>query len=304
MSGHKSVGLRIDVDTLRGTREGVLRLCEVFDKHAVRGSFFFTLGPDNSGKAIWNVFRQKGFLKKMLRTNALALYGWGTITSGLFGKAKEIGATCPESLRTAAKAGHETGFHAWDHRRWQDHVWNMKTEEIGAHYLQGFAEFERILGFKPKCAAAPSWRTSPDALAMQDGLGLDYASDIRFGRACFLSHAGRRFSTLQIPASSRCLEEYQTAGTGDEDDIIEGIVGELLKADCPTITVHAEVEGNIYAKYLDNLITRIQSRVGPLVPLGTIAAQTLKNRDSVPVFELSRTGIAGRSGQVSSAKGA
>ena len=68
--------------------------------------------------------------------------------------------------------------------------------------------------------------------------------------------------------------------------------------------VHAEVEGNIYAKYLDNLITRIQSRVGPLVPLGAIAAQTLKNRDSVPVFELSRTGIAGRSGQVSSAKGA
>ena len=46
------LALKIDVDTLRGTREGVPNLVVLLKKYGADATFLFSLGPDHTGRAI------------------------------------------------------------------------------------------------------------------------------------------------------------------------------------------------------------------------------------------------------------
>jgi undecaprenyl phosphate-alpha-L-ara4FN deformylase len=68
------LALKIDVDTWRGTLQGVPRLVEILRRHRAGASFLFSLGPDHTGRAIKRVFRP-GFMKKVQRTSVVSHYG-------------------------------------------------------------------------------------------------------------------------------------------------------------------------------------------------------------------------------------
>jgi len=65
-----NLALKIDVDTLRGTREGVPALAELLRKHGADATFLWSLGPDHTGRAIRRVLRP-GFVGKVQRTSVL-----------------------------------------------------------------------------------------------------------------------------------------------------------------------------------------------------------------------------------------
>ena len=146
MTSPLRVALKVDCDTALGTRDGIPRLLALFDRKKIRATFFFSLGPDRSGRAALRVFTRKGFLKKMLRSRAPSLYPIRTMLSGTLLPAPAIGRACRDAIRSVAAAGHETGVHAWDHVGWHDGLPKWARERVAGEYRKLHEEYRAIFG--------------------------------------------------------------------------------------------------------------------------------------------------------------
>ena len=98
------IGLKVDVDTLRGTREGVPRLAALLQKHRLAATFYFSVGPDHTGRALRRVFR-KGFAQKVARTSVLKHYGLKTLMYGVLLPGPDIGRAAGDDMRRVHDAG-------------------------------------------------------------------------------------------------------------------------------------------------------------------------------------------------------
>jgi peptidoglycan/xylan/chitin deacetylase (PgdA/CDA1 family) len=260
----RKLALKVDVDTYRGTLEGVPRLVDLFEKHGIKATFFFSLGPDTSGKAIKRVFR-KGFIRKVLSASPAASYGLRTMLYGTLLPAPDIGGRHETilSMREAAAAGHAVGIHAWDHVDWHDRLPKMTRAEIEEVVAKEHARFVEIFGEPARFQAAPGWSATPLSVEVQGAHGLVAASDTRGGEPFFPIRAdGTPSKVLEIPSTLPTLDELLAVslpGAGTQREKVceflrmrmrEGAAGRAgagTAAAAPIRTevhsIHTEIEG-------------------------------------------------------------
>ncbi len=265
------VALRVDVDTHEGMRTGVPSLLETFRAAGVSGTFYLSMGPDRSGLAVLNVLRP-GFLRKMRRTGAPRLYGLRTILSGTLLPARPIATAFPEIARRVRGEGHETGVHAWDHRRWQDRLMRWPAAEVAAELDRGRAAYRDVFGEAPGTFAAPAWLSCDAALVHQEAFGLAYGSDCR-GREPFVPVVGgRTLATPQVPATLPTLDEALGATHDDAASYFRAMLEEIVHGGWEVLTVHAEIEGGPYSSDFRAFLREASERGVRCVPLAELLA--------------------------------
>jgi len=293
----RRVALKVDCDTFLGTRDGVPNLLRALDARRIRATFFFTLGPDRSGRAIVRLFTRKGFLRKMLRSRALSLYGPRTALSGTLLPAPMIGSRLAGSIAAAAGAGHEVGVHAWDHVRWHDKLDRLTEAQIAADYGRAHDEFARIFGHRARASAAPGWHATGASLAVQERFGLLYASDTRGGMPFYPEAGGARFRTIQLPTTLPTWDEtYNSPEMPDDASCIayyrRAIAGTEIHS------IHTEVEGTALLALFERQLDAWIADGVAFVTLEEIAGEWLATPDRVPVRRIVRRELPGRAGLV------
>jgi undecaprenyl phosphate-alpha-L-ara4FN deformylase len=292
------VGLRIDVDTFRGTQEGVPNLLKVLAEHRVQGTFFFSVGPDNMGRHIWRLFRPE-FLRKMWRTKASRLYGWDILLKGTLWRGPLIGKKLGHVFKDTAAEGHEVGLHAWDHYRWQTHIERMTGKEIYRDLIQGFERIRELTGTSPVCSAAPSWRITDQALLEKAKLAFRYNGDCRGTSIFYPVVKGKVLSQPQIPTTLPTYDETVGRERVTQERYNESLVS-LMKRGCLNVlTIHAEVEGLSCLGLFQEFLRQLRIQGGQLVPLG----QLLPPPDQITGAVIGRESMEGREGWVSVQQG-
>ncbi|MCE9658123.1 MAG: 4-deoxy-4-formamido-L-arabinose-phosphoundecaprenol deformylase [Burkholderiales bacterium] len=289
------IALKVDVDTLRGTREGVPRLLRLLGREGVRATFLFSMGRDHTGWALRRAFRPR-FMAKVSRTSVLSHYGWRTLLYGVLLPGPDIGRLAAEPMRSAQAAGHECGLHAWDHVLWQDNVRRRDPAWTVRQMRLAFDRFVDVFGSAPSTHGAAGWQMNAEAFRQIDRWGLAYASDAR-GPGPFVPVVeGGPLVHVQLPTTLPTLDELIGREGIDPGNVARHLLA-LTAADRGHVyTLHAELEGGALAPAFEALIRGWKAqghRLGPLADAYRAIEPGLLVRKS-----LGWEAVPGRSGQL------
>jgi undecaprenyl phosphate-alpha-L-ara4FN deformylase len=306
-----TIVLKIDVDTYRGTREGVPNLVRILKKYQVGATFLFSMGKDHTGWALRRVFRP-GFFKKVSRTSVLEHYGPKTLMYGVFLPAPDIGKECVEEMRATKRAGFECGIHCWDHVPWQDNVRRKSAAWTEHQMQQAVNRYQDIFGVEPKTFGAAGWQMNPHAFSQLDNYGIVYASDSRAmlnqdgsllhknAGPYILKNADAPYSCIQMPTTLPTLDELLGREINNVIITPENIAAHILSLTAETrnhvFTLHAELEGQKLAPILLELLEGWMDQGYQCISM----AQYYNNirHDDLPSHPISWSELPGRSGEL------
>jgi undecaprenyl phosphate-alpha-L-ara4FN deformylase len=289
------LAIKIDVDTDRGTRIGVPNLLDLFDEFNIKTTFLFSLGPDNTGRAIKRIFRP-GFLRKVSRTSVVSTYGIRTLLNGLLLPGPHVGRRNEGVMRLARDKGHEVGIHCYDHIRWQDGLAKMDRSEVYEEFGKARKEFERIFGERAKTAGSAGWQANRFSLEAYDDAHLLYASDARGTHPFFPRVDGVVYKTPQIPTTLPTLDELLGRPEYPEDRIVAHYLELMAPDKLNVLTIHAEVEGMKKIALFGSLLEQVRERRIRINRLADLAGNLLKDPSSIPPGDLISGTVDGRSG--------
>jgi undecaprenyl phosphate-alpha-L-ara4FN deformylase len=302
--------LKIDVDTWRGTREGVPNLVRLLQRHQADATFLFSLGKDHTGWALRRAFRP-GFFQKVSRTSVLEHYGLKTLMYGVLLPAPDIGA-CAAEMRAVQSAGFECGIHTWDHVLWQDNVRHRDPAWTQRQMRNAFERFTGIFHAAPLTHGAAGWQMNEAAFTQLDAFGMRYASD---GRARLVETGelvdpgagpyrlrvdSSLHSCVQLPTTLPTLDELLGRTLGGETIGTSNIAQKVLALTATprdhVFTLHAELEGQKLAPIFEQLLTGWKAQG---YTFASMARHYDKVKDALlPDFPVAWGELPGRSGEV------
>jgi peptidoglycan/xylan/chitin deacetylase (PgdA/CDA1 family) len=277
------LGFKIDVDTYIGMKRGVPRLLSILDRFGIQATFYLSMGPDASGRAVLQLIKNPRFIRKMLRTNAGRLYGMKTALYGTLLPSPMIALSFPELVEHIISAGHEVEFHAWDHRRWQDGLYTKSSEWIEDWFEKGIQAYRRLVKKDPSSFGAPAWLIDDRVLGIARKYLFHYLSCTRAKEPFIHEISG----LMEIPSDLPCLEEVGV------HQGVSRILQILKDGGIHILPVHAEVEGGIWDRYFIELCQKIRSMDFQILPLDKI--RRLLESEALPVRKYRLELIPGRS---------
>lgn len=253
--GIVDLAFKVDIDSYLGAKNGVPKLLGLFKEQGIRATFFASVGPDRSGRAILRAYDPR-FIKRMLKLGVGKTYGISTLFYGTLVRAPIIGREAKAELRRIVSGGHEVGLHAYDHIAWHSNMKRWPKGRLKKHLSNAVCLFEELYGRKPKAFASPGWQSNRFLVELEDEFGFDYCSDTR-GTSCFYPvFPGKKCITMQVPTTLPTFDELLMLGY-TEDEAIDKMIMLLSSESCNIINIHPEFEGSsrydLFRKFLDRL---------------------------------------------------
>jgi peptidoglycan/xylan/chitin deacetylase (PgdA/CDA1 family) len=299
------LALKVDVDTLRGTREGVPVLADALRSSGADATFLFSLGPDHTGRALRRIFRPGFFALagKVGRTSVLEHYGIRTLLYGTLLPGPDIARHAGDQMRRVRDAGFEVGVHCFDHTTWQDFVSRRDSTWTRRQMQLGIDRFNEVFGTAPRVHGAAGWQMNDSAFALEEELGFDYASDTRGSTPFVPLLSQRRSRCPQLPTTLPTLDELIGINGVNADNVDQTLLALTRGTTGDHVyTLHAELEGMKLRGVFERLLNGWRAQGYELVSMRTLMQQLDVLR--LPAQRVESGSVPGRSGTLAVQGGA
>lgn len=249
-----NIGLRVEVHTFVGARDGLAPLLDLLRAHSAGATFLFTLGPDRSGRQVRNYLlgrllrREPDALLKSYPKRAL-LHGWLLPTP-------QIARRCAGALRAVREAGFEVGIHAWDRTGWLERAIEADGAWTRREMQRAQAAFRDVFGEEANVHGAPGWRMNRNAFRLTQQLGFGYGSDTRGVDPFVPVWQAELMACPQLPTSLPTLDEVMRLGNGSAEAAADAILER--SADTAggghVYTLRVEMEGMRHARVFERML--------------------------------------------------
>lgn len=287
--------LKVDVDTAVGFCDGVRRLADLLAVLDIPASFFISMGPDHSGRALKRVV-QPGFIAKQRRSGAAGAYGLRTMLYGLLLPGPVIARQAPRLMNRLINLGHEVGLHAWDHVFWHDRLLELDQARIRRELEAAALLYRELTGLAPAAFAAPGWQVSPRAYAVLNELGISHTSCTR-GLSPFRPLLeGRPLPLVELPTTLPSLDEILGRDGVTPENAGRRLARLVRPGELNVFTLHAEVEGRALLPAFGEFCRILRRRGVRFLRLVDAAREAAAS--GVPAGDLAYAPVPGRAGRV------
>src|SRR5688500_14601501 len=142
------LALRVEVATLRGTREAAPRCAALLRESRAGATFLFTLGPDRAGRAI----------ASLPGTPRLKTYRLRALLSGTLLPAPDIGVACRDAMQAVQAQGFEAGILAYDRADWVRNAAGASDRWTREAMERACSRYQEIFGTPAITRGAPGWQ--------------------------------------------------------------------------------------------------------------------------------------------------
>jgi undecaprenyl phosphate-alpha-L-ara4FN deformylase len=257
------LALRVEVATLRGTREAAPRLAALLQENRAGATFLFNLGPDRAGRAI----------ATLPGASKLKIYGLRALLSGTLLPAPDIGVACRDAMLAVRSQGFEAGILAYDRADWARNAAGASEPWTREAMQRAWSRYEEIFGTPAATHGAPGWQMNRYAFRHAQRLGFRHCSDTRGSGPFIPVIQGEIAACPQLPTTLPTLDELLAGGLSPEEAVRRLL--ELSRnppAEGHVCTLRAELEGAEFKPVLHALLAGWRDLGCSLVSLREYAA--------------------------------
>lgn len=192
------VSLIVSVEDVAGFKQGLPEILSLLSQYNIQATFLFSLGYDNSGIRIRNLYRPSILGRQIPFSQKL----YGTLLPPA-----ALGKKYVDLLRQCAAEGHDIGIKSYDSVNWQLHASDADAEWTKRNLGWSVERFTEIFDQKPVIHAASGFVINKHLLELEQQLGFHVALDSRGKTAFYPEYQGIKNKVLQLPITLPAIEE-------------------------------------------------------------------------------------------------
>ncbi|MGB5672794.1 MAG: hypothetical protein WBM71_19835 [Sedimenticolaceae bacterium] len=254
------VALRVEVNSLRGLRQGVPNLMRLFSEFQVRASFFFPVGHDLAGRSLSRTWRER-------RRLGLPSLAYGTLLP-----APSLGREGVELMTAARANGHEVGLFGLSPVQWLRRLAFADESWVRQQCAQMWSSYLDFGGVAPSAMATPGWQVNPALLEGLSTKRFRYSSVSRGKFPYYPVLQGVRSGVPEIPTTLPTVDELLQQPGVSSDNVHEYLYAEsrhLLPAG-HVFAASAEREGLDLLPLMEKLLVMWKGQDGSVRALGDV----------------------------------